>query len=306
MKQRQRQRAVQEGSMPSESTSPTTVSGSTRLYGIMGYPIGHSLSPLMHTLAFRQHGLDAVYVPFSVAPDELGKAVAGAAALGVAGFNVTIPHKEAIMACLDEVTDEASAIGAVNTVHVHDGRSTGHNTDGAGFLQPLQGLGAPLDQLTVCVLGAGGAARALAAALLNAGCPRLLIANRTHARGERLAADLQKGFAAAEVRAVPMAAAADAARQSRLVVNATSLGMHEGDEPVLPRRCFAPGQIVYDIVYRPLNTPFLQDARAAGAATIGGLDMLLGQGAAAFTIWTGLDFPLQAVRPALEARLAQG
>ena len=290
--------------MPTESAPPPAVSGATRLYGIMGHPIGHSLSPLMHTLAFRHHGLDAVYVPFAVAPDDLGRAVTGAAALGVAGFNVTIPHKEAIMACLDEVTDEASAIGAVNTVHLQDGRTTGYNTDGAGFLQPLQNLGAPLHELSVCVLGAGGAARALAAALLNAGCPRLVIANRTQARSERLAADLQKRFVGAEVRAVPMSAAADAARQSRLIVNATSLGMHEGDEPLLPGRCFGPDQIAYDIVYRPLNTPFLQDARAAGATTVGGLDMLMGQGAAAFTIWTGLDFPWGAVRPALEARLA--
>lgn len=290
--------------MPTEYISPTAVSGSTRLYGIMGYPIGHSLSPLMHTLAFRHHGLDAVYVPFSVAPDALGKAVAGAAALGVAGFNVTIPHKEAIMACLDEVTDEARAIGAVNTVRVQDGRATGHNTDGAGFLQPLQNLGAPLNELTVCILGAGGAARALAAALLKADCPQVVIANRTHARSERLAAELQKRYEGAEVRATPMSDAADAARQSRLIVNATSLGMHEGDEPLLPSRCFGPEHIVYDIVYRPLHTPLLKDARAAGATTIGGLDMLLGQGAAAFTIWTGLAFPLEAVRPTLEARLA--
>ena len=303
MKHRERQQTVQENDMPAESTPPTRVSGSTRLYGIMGYPIGHSLSPLMHTRAFRHHGMDAVYVPFSVAPDDLAKAVTGAVALGVAGFNVTIPHKEAIMACLDEVTDEARAIGAVNTVHVQDGRTTGHNTDGAGFLQPLHHLGTPLNQLSVCLLGAGGAARALAAALLNAGCPRLVIANRTDARGERLAADLQKRFGAVEVRAVPMSDAADAALQSRLLINATSLGMHEGDEPLLPSRCFGPQQIVYDIVYRPLNTPFLRDARAAGATTIGGLDMLLGQGAAAFTIWTGLAFPLEAVHPVLQARL---
>ena len=289
--------------MSAESASPNSVSGSTRLYGIMGYPIGHSLSPLMHTLAFRHHGLDAVYVPFSVAPDHLARAVTGAAALGVGGFNVTIPHKEAIMTCLDEVTDEARAIGAVNTVRVQDGRTTGHNTDGAGFLQPLQNLGTPLNQLSACVLGAGGAARALAAALLNAGCPQLVIANRTHARSERLAADLQKRFVTAEVHAVPMSDAPNAAQRSRLLVNATSIGMHEGDEPLLPSRCFSPEQIVYDIVYRPLNTPFLRDARAAGATTIGGLDMLLGQGAAAFTIWTGLAFPLETLRPALEARL---
>ena len=281
----------------------STDSATSRLYGIFGYPIAHSLSPLMHTLAFRHHGLDAVYLPFAVAPGDLAKAVAGAVALGIGGFNVTIPHKEGIMACLDDVTDEARAIGAVNTVHVRDGRAIGHNTDGAGFLLPLQRMEAPLDRLDACVLGAGGAARALAAALLGAGCPRLVIANRTVARGERLAAELRPRHPDADVRAVPMADAADAARRSRLVVNSTSIGMHPGDESPLPDGCLGPDHVVYDIVYRPLVTPFLRQARAAGAATIGGLDMLIGQGAAAFTIWTGLSFPLEPVHTALEARL---
>ena len=278
-------------------------SGSTQLYGILGHPIGHSLSPLMHALAFRHHGLDAVYLPFSVAPDDLGRAVAGAVALGMGGFNVTIPHKETIVAYLDEITDEARAIGAVNTVHVRDGHATGHNTDGAGFLLPLKKVVTPVDQLDACVLGAGGAARALAAALLGAGCPRLIIANRTLARGERLAAELQSRHTAAEVRSIGMSDAADAARRSRLVVNSTSMGMHQGDDSPLPSGCLGPEHVAYDIVYRPLNTPFLRDARAAGATTIGGLDMLIGQGAAAFAIWTGLSFPLETVRPALEARL---
>ena len=281
----------------------STDSATSRLYGIFGYPIAHSLSPLMHTLAFRHHGLDAVYLPFAVAPDDLGKAVAGAVALGIGGFNVTIPHKEGIMACLDDVTDEAKAIGAVNTVHVQDDRAIGHNTDGAGFLLPLERMEAPLDRLDACVLGAGGAARALAAALLGAGCPRLVIANRTVARGERLAADLRPRHPDADIRPIGMADAVDAARRSRLVVNSTSIGMHPGDDSPLPDGCLGPDHVVYDIVYRPLVTPFLRQARAAGAAAIGGLDMLIGQGAAAFTIWTGLSFPLETVHTALEARL---
>ena len=289
--------------MSTESASIDTGSGSTRLYGILGHPIGHSLSPLMHTLAFRHHGLEAVYLPFSVAPDDLGSAVAGAVALGMGGFNVTIPHKETIVAFLDEITDEASAIGAVNTVQLRDGRAIGHNTDGAGFLLPLKNAATPVSQLNACVLGAGGAARALAAALLGAGCPRLIIANRTFARGERLAAELQSRHKAAEVRSIHMSDAADAARQSRLVVNSTSMGMHQGDGSPLPGGCLGPEHIAYDIVYRPLITPFLRDAGAAGATTIGGLDMLIGQGAAAFAIWTGLPFPLETVRPALEAHL---
>ena len=289
--------------MSTESASIGAGSGSTRLYGILGHPIGHSLSPLMHTLAFRHHGLDAVYLPFSVAPDDLGSAVAGAVALGIGGFNVTIPHKETIVAHLDEITDEAGAIGAVNTVQVNDGHTIGHNTDGAGFLLPLKKVATPVSQLDACVLGAGGAARALAAALLGAGCPRLIIANRTFSRGERLAAELQSRHAGAEVRSIQISDAVDAARESRLVVNSTSMGMHQDDGSLLPGGCLGPEHIAYDIVYRPLITPFLQDAGAAGATTIGGLDMLIGQGAAAFAIWTGLSFPLETIRPALEAHL---
>ena len=289
--------------MPTESASVDTASGSTRLFGILGHPIGHSLSPLMHTLAFRHHGLDAVYLPFSVAPDNLVRAVAGAVALGMGGFNVTIPHKETMVSCLDEITDEAKAIGAVNTVHVRDGYTIGHNTDGAGFLLPLREVETPVSRLDTLVLGAGGAARALAEALLGAGCPRLIIANRTFARGERLAAELQARHPAAEVRPIDVSDAAEAARQSRLVVNSTSVGMNSDNDSPLPDGCLGPEHVAYDIVYRPLITPFLQEARAAGATTIGGLDMLIGQGAAAFTIWTGLSFPVEAVRPALEARL---
>lgn len=289
--------------MSIESASRGAGPAPSQLYGIMGHPIGHSLSPLMHTLAFRHHGLDAVYLPFSVAPDDLGRAVGGAAALGMGGFNVTIPHKETIMAFLDEVTDEARAIGAVNTVHLEEGRAIGYNTDGAGFLLPLKKVGTPVDQFGACILGAGGAARALAAALLGAGCRRLVIANRTFARAKRLATELQSRHPNAEVRSIGMPDAADVARQSRLVVNSTSVGMHRSDDSPLPTGCLGPQHVVYDIVYRPLVTPFLKDARAAGATTIGGLDMLIGQGAAAFTIWTGLPFPLEAVRTALEARL---
>ncbi|MDE0204563.1 MAG: shikimate dehydrogenase, partial [Candidatus Tectomicrobia bacterium] len=236
-------------------------------------------------------------------PGDLGKAVAGGVALGIGGFNVTIPHKESIMACLDEITDEARAIGAVNTVHVSEGHTVGHNTDGDGFLLPLKTVETPFSQLDACVLGAGGAARALAAALLGAGCRRLTIANRTFARGERLAAELQPRYPGAEVRPIGMGEAADAARQSRLIVNSTSIGMHQGDGSPLPDGCLGPEHVAYDIVYRPLVTPFLRQARAAGATTIGGLDMLIGQGAAAFTIWTGLSFPLEKVRKALEASL---
>jgi shikimate dehydrogenase len=276
------------------------MSGTTRLYGIMGYPITHSLSPMMHTFAFRQRQLDCVYVPFPVTPDQLVPAVAGAVALGVCGFNVTIPHKEAIMAHLDDVSAAARAIGAVNTVHIQDGRTVGYNTDGKGFLQPLHALHLPLADTTTCMLGAGGAARAVAMALLEAGCPVLAIANRTHERAARLVAVLQAYFPQAQVWAVPFAEAAPVARQSGLLVNATSVGMHNAGGALLPDACFRPGQVVYDLVYRPLHTPLLQAAHRCGATIVPGLDMLIGQGAAAFQIWTGVPFPVEAVRGLLQ------
>ena len=287
-------------SMPPTEEILLAMRGTTRLYGIMGYPIAHSLSPMMHTFAFRQQHLDCVYLPFPVAPDQLAPAVAGAVALGVCGFNVTIPHKEAIMAHLDDVSAAARAIGAVNTVHVRDGRTMGYNTDGEGFLQPLHALHLPLTDTMTCMLGAGGAARAVAMALLEAGCPVLVIANRTHERAVRLVAVLQKHFPQAQVQAVPFAEAAPVARQSGLLVNATSVGLPNASGALLPDTCFRPGQVVYDLVYRPLYTPLLQAARRGGATIVPGLDMLIGQGAAAFQIWTGVQFPVEAVRSLLQ------
>jgi shikimate dehydrogenase len=276
------------------------MSGTTRLYGIMGHPIAHSLSPMMHTFAFRQQHLDCVYVPFPVAPDQLAPAVVGAVALGVCGFNVTIPHKEAIMAHLDDVSAAAWAIGAVNTVHVQDGRTIGYNTDGEGFLQPLHALHLPLADTTTCMLGAGGAARAVGMALLEAGCPVLAIANRTYERAARLVAVLQEYFPQTQVRAVPFAEAAPVAQQSGLLVNATSVGMHNTGGALLPDTCFRPGQVVYDLVYRPIYTPLLLAAQRCGATVVPGLDMLIGQGAAAFQLWPGVPFPVEAVRGLLQ------
>ncbi len=276
------------------------VSGHTRLYGIFGHPVAHSLSPLMQTFAFQQHGLDCLYVPFPVAPEHLPLALSGAVALGVCGLNVTLPHKEAILALLQEVSAEAQFVGAVNTVEVRDGRTIGHNTDGSGFLQPLQELGMIFADTTVCVLGAGGAARAITMALLRAGCPACTLANRTPERGERLVAALRARFPQAQIRFVPLEQAAPAARDSSLIVNATAVGLHRDGVSLLPETCFRPNQVVYDIVYRPLYTPLLQAAQRHGATVVPGLDMLVGQGAEAFRIWTGLTFPMPAVRRLLQ------
>jgi shikimate dehydrogenase len=250
----------------------------------------------MQTYAFQHHHLDCVYVPFPVAPDRLSEALPGAIALGVHGLNITIPHKEAILPLLDAVSVEAQFVGAVNTVVIRDGRTTGYNTDGIGFLQPLTELGMAFADLSVCVLGAGGAARAIAMALLQAGCPELTLTNRTPARAEQLVAALQDRFPQAHLRSVPFAQAAEAARESGLVVNATSVGLSPDAADLLPETALHPQQVVYDIVYRPLHTPLLQAAQRRGATIIPGIDMLIGQGAEGFRLWTGLPFPIAELR----------
>ncbi len=276
------------------------LSGATRLYGILGHPVAHSLSPLMQTFALQHHGLDSLYVPFPVAPDRLPQALTGAVALGICGLNVTIPHKEAILTLLDEVSPEAQFVGAVNTVDIRDGRTVGYNTDGIGFLQPLQRLGMTFGQTSVCVLGAGGAARAITMALLQVGCPVLTLANRTLARAKQLTAALRERFPQAQTQCVPFEQAAQAAHESSLIVNATSVGLHNDGRILLPDASLHPGQVVYDIVYRPFHTPLLQAAQHRGATVVPGIEMLIGQGAEAFRLWTERTFPVPEIRQLLQ------
>jgi shikimate dehydrogenase len=176
----------------------------TELYGIFGYPIGHSLSPLMHSTAFAHHGIDAVYLPFAVHPGHIEIAVKSITALHMRGVNVTIPHKQAVMAWLDELSPEARLIGAVNTIHLQDGRLQGDNTDGIGFLRSLEEAGNEVAGRTVMLLGAGGAARAIAVQLCLSDIRRLYLANRTQRRAEELAAFLRQNIPHAEISVVAM------------------------------------------------------------------------------------------------------
>jgi shikimate dehydrogenase len=282
--------------MTSGSELARAISGGTRLYGILGHPITHSLSPLIQTFAFQHHHLDCLYVPFPVQPDRLPTALAGAIALGICGLNVTIPHKEAILPLLDEVSTEAEFIGAVNTVDIRDGRTIGYNTDGDGFLLPLQDLRMVFADTTALILGAGGAARAVTIALLRAGCPELTLCNRTPERAYRLCDDLCQRFPQAQINSIPFENAAAAARDHLLIVNTTAVGLHPGDPQLLPETAFRPEHVVYDIVYRPLYTELLQVAKQRGATVVPGIEMLIGQGAEAFRIWTDRTFPTLAIR----------
>ncbi len=282
--------------MASGSELTHAISGATRIYGILGHPIAHSLSPLMQTFAFQHHRLDGLYVPFPVLPDRLPDALAGAIALGICGLNVTIPHKEAILPLIDEISTEAEFLGAVNTVHIQEGRTIGYNTDGVGFLLPLQEMQMAFPSISACILGAGGAARAITMALLRAGCPALTLCNRTAERADRLAQELQERFPQSQIQSAPFTCVASAARNSDLIVNATAVGLHPGDQPLLPETVFRPEHVVYDIVYRPLHTDFLETAKRRGATIVTGIEMLIGQGAEAFRIWTDRTFPTPDIR----------
>ncbi|MBF0170683.1 MAG: shikimate dehydrogenase [Nitrospinae bacterium] len=270
--------------------------------GIVGHPIGHTLSPVMHALAGRERGVPLSYGVFDVAPARLAVAVAGLKALSVDGFNVTVPHKAAVIALLDDVTPEAAAIGAVNTVVNVGGRFIGHNTDAPGFVDAVrEDAGVDPAGKRVFLYGAGGAARGVAFGLAWAGAKNIVIANRNGERACELAAQVT---AATGVAATGLSLAGnllDTVAAADIIVNTTSVGMEGAAEgSSLPGvEGVRSGSLAVDIVYRPLDTPFLAAARERGAATQDGLWMLIRQGDRAFRLWTnGKTFPVDRVREA--------
>lgn len=253
-----------------------------QLFGVLGHPVAHSLSPVLHNWAFRELSLPAVYLAFDKAPEELDEFLRAVRALPVAGLSVTIPHKVAVLDALDGVSDLARRVGAVNTLYWGGGKLLGENTDIAGFLEPLRDLGqVPGSAL---VLGAGGAARAVLAGLLDLGVPRIGLSNRTPDKAATLAAEFGVG-------AVPWEHRQDAAAE--LVVNTTPLGMAGERQGLSPWAdiCLSPSQVAYDLVYNPQTTRFLADAANMGCRTIDGLSMFVAQARAQFRLWTGRDFP---------------
>jgi shikimate dehydrogenase len=269
--------------------------------GLLGWPVAHSRSPAMHNAAFAELGLDWDYLLLPVRPEHVLDAARGIRGFGFAGANVTVPHKQAVMQCLDEVTDEARAIGAVNTILNQDGWLTGYNTDAIGFLRALREAGFDPRGCRAVLLGAGGAARAVLYALLAARAEVTLV-NRNVQRGRRLAEEFEAMFRA-RVPVLPLVhshALQDVVDHADLLANATSLGMQpQVDASPLPSKLTLNRRLtVYDLVYQPINTRLLTDARAAGALGIDGLGMLVHQGAAAFTLWTGRDAPLEVMRVA--------
>jgi shikimate dehydrogenase len=288
-----------------------SISGKTTIVGLIGWPVSHSVSPPMHNAAFAELGLDWCYVPLPVPvepAERVGEAVRGLRAMGLCGANVTVPHKQAVMPHLDRMTGAARAIGAVNTIRIEeDGALLGDNTDARGFVRDLQAHGVTLNGKRAIVLGAGGSARAVVYGLAEAGCSEVAILNRTVSKAQQLADTMQVHFAHCRISAADLyAGVAQWAPAADLVVNCTSLGMTPNVEglPWDPDVPFRPDQVVYDLVYNPPRTRLLQMATDAGAQTIGGLGMLIWQGAIAFELWTGRDAPVNVMRRTVEEAFA--
>lgn len=281
-----------------------TITGKTKLCGVIGDPIEHTMSPLIQNAAFQAFGLDFVYVAFRVKNADLDKAVDGMRAMNIVGLNVTVPHKVAVIPFLDKLDPLAEKIGAVNTIVNHDGILTGYNTDALGFLQPLFERGIGLKDKNVVILGAGGAARGISFVLAQEGA-RLVIFNRTLEKAEELCDNIAQYFA---VKARALEPNDEDLRRelpwADILVNTTSVGMvPRTDEAPIDNKLLSSKLIVYDIVYNPLKTRLLAEAESAGAQTIGGLEMLVWQGALAFEKWTGYKAPVGLMKEELAKAL---
>jgi shikimate dehydrogenase len=263
-----------------------------RVAGVMGWPVGHSRSPRLHGHWLAHYGVDGAYVPMAVPPDRIGEALRALSALGFAGCNVTLPHKEAAFAAMDVLDDAARRMGAVNTVVVlPDGRLSGGNTDGFGFMENLR-HGAPdwrADAGPAVVIGAGGAARAIIVALLDAGAPEVRLTNRTASRAETLRTELASVGLAERVTVADWVSRETLTAEANLLVNTTTQGVTGQPALDLKLDWLPPSALVTDAVYTPLKTPLLAAARARGNRVVDGLGMLLHQARPGFKTWFGVE-----------------
>lgn len=286
------------------------IGGSTRLAGVIGHPLAHTLSPAMHNAAYEHLGLDWCYIPLDVA-DEVGlrRLIAAVRSLDFVGLSVTMPHKRSVLELCDEVSTAASMAGAVNTLHCVDGRLVGYNTDGRGLLESLEleASFVPADK-DIVILGAGGAAAAAAVAFILARARSVTVASRDICRAEQLVENMTPHMGGTRLMAVAIGDAEEAVRHAALVVNATPVGMQAGDPSVVPFSWIAAGQVVYDMVYGTTEpTALVRESIAQGATALDGLGMLVCQGATAVDIWNGAGSeraPRDIMRAAAEQALA--
>lgn len=268
-----------------------SISGKTIVTGLLGWPVEHSLSPRMHNSAFEHLGLDYCYVTFPVRPENLKEAVSGVRALGMAGVNVTVPHKESVIQYLDAVSDEARAIGAVNTIVNKDGKLIGYNTDGRGFMQSLAEEGIAVNEKDILLIGAGGASKAVSY-YLSEKASKLFIFDVDKTKENALMEYLTGlGRNVFEPESLSMAQGMD------IIINATPLGLKESDPLPIDKGLIIRSTTVVDLIYK--ETPLLGEAKKRGCKTMDGMGMLLWQGVFAFELWTGMRPPVEVMRKAL-------
>jgi shikimate dehydrogenase len=275
-----------------------TISGKTRVCAIIGDPVQHSLSPVIHNAAFNELGLNLVYVAFNVGMTELKDAILGAKTLGIHGLNITMPHKHSVMNYLDKINMTAKNIGAVNTILNKNGILIGYNTDGAGAMLALKENGICTEEKKLVLLGAGGAAKAIAYQAAQE-VEELVILNRTVEKAKQLAKILQSFNAKVIGKMLSNNVLYKELTTANILVNATSVGMYpDNNNSPVPSDLLTSDLCVMDIIYNPLNTKLLNDAKYAGAKTITGVDMLIYQGAVAFEIWTKCTAPVEVMKKA--------
>lgn len=280
----------------------------TKITGVIGHPIKHSFSPLIHNLSFELSGKDYIYLPFDVPVTNLKDALKGMVALGIKGFNVTIPHKEKILSFLKDVSEEANIIGAVNTVVNEDGTLHGYNTDVHGVIETLSPFKDELANSEVTVIGAGGAARSVIYALIRTfKIGKIKIVNRTEQTAETLKEYFKTKMLFENIKSFPLIPPdlVDVFNSSKLIVNTTSIGMtpEVDDAATTIPESFTKDQIVFDVVYNPIKTKLLSLAQSRGARIVTGLKMLIEQGAKSYELWTGEKMPVEKVYKAVESYL---
>ncbi|NES42560.1 shikimate dehydrogenase [Moorena sp. SIO2C4] len=283
------------------------ITGTTKLLGVIGDPVEHSLSPLMHNRAIASLGVDYVYLPLPVKSADLKNAIAGFEAIGLVGFSITIPHKQTIIPLLSEISTVAQGVGAVNTVYRTDQGWIGTNTDIEGFITPLQGYNRDWTQTTVVILGCGGAARAVVVGCAQLGCTEIHVLGRNQEKLGKFQDSWINSDLAITIHTHAWEQLPELIGQANLLVNATPVGMYPNIEqsPVdqLAMARLPENAIAYDLIYTPNPTQFLLQAKERGAIAIDGLEMLVQQGAAAFKIWLGQTPPVDIMRHALQEKL---
>ncbi len=280
-----------------------TITGKTKLLGVMGDPVEHSLSPVMHNAAIQSLGVDYVYVPFPIKAEELATAIAGLAAIGIIGFNVTIPHKQAIIPLLADITSTARLVGAVNTVWHTAAGWQGTNTDIAGFVAPLKDFKRNWQNITPIILGCGGAARAVVVGLAQMGCHEIHVLGRDLDKLEQFQQSWANSSLTDSINVHSWTELPHLVSMAELIVNTTPVGMpHQSDRTPVSAELLAKlpaNAIAYDLIYTPNPTQFLKDARQQGATIIDGLEMLVQQGAAALQLWLEQPVPIDTMRQSL-------